>query len=251
MILNGPVVRRLSFNYGAGCFGPGWRANATLGRAVRLILMNVGGAVPGDLDSATHGHPGKYTYCIAEHEEANPWEPLHVERGYPRGTSTVTVINAEAPHSINDARSRTARGLIGTVASAMSSLGCNNVYYQGEPVLVLGPEHAQLFHREGWSKRDVKAALFEAARQPVRLVRDRGMEIGKEAPHWINWDQDDASVPVVHRPDDLIVVVAGGAGSKSMCAPTAGRQSRSVTRAIHYLPGDDGAESEPRGAQPV
>jgi hypothetical protein len=77
------------------------------------------------------------------------------------------------------------------------------------------------------------------------------MEIGKEAPHWINWDQDDASVPVVHRPDDLIVVVAGGAGSKSMCAPTAGRQSRSVTRAIHYLPGDDGAESEPRGAQPV
>lgn len=237
MIVNGPLVERLSINYGAGCFGPGWQANATLGRAVRLILMNIGGAVPGEVDSATHGHPGKYTYCIAENEAANPWEPLHVERGYPRGTSTVTLVNAEAPHSINDARSKTGRSLLGTITSAMSTLGCNNVYYQGQPVLILGPEHAHLLHREGWSKYDIKAYIYEYARQPARLVRNRGMEIGKESPRWIDLQDDTALVPIVQRPDEVIVVVAGGTGSKSMCVPTAGRQSLSVTKPIRHVPG--------------
>lgn len=234
LIVNGPIADRLSINYGAGCLGPGWRANATMGRAVRLVLMNVGGAVPGEMDSATHGHPGKYTYCFAENADANPWQPLHVERGYAADVSTVTVVNAEAPHSINDARSRTARGLLETVASAMSTLGCNNIYYQGQPVLVLGPEHAQLLHRQGWSKDDIKAYLYEYARQPARLVRHRGMEIGKEFPRWIDLDDDEARVPIVQRPGDVIVVVAGGTGSKSMCIPTAGRQSLSVTKAITH-----------------
>ena len=232
VIVNGPIAERLGINYGPGCLGPGWRANATIGRAVRLALINIGGASPGVIDSATHGHPGKYTYCFAENERSNPWIPLHVERGFSADTSTVTVVNAEAPHSINDAKSKVALDLMLTIASVMSTLGANNTYYQGHPVLILGPEHAALLHRLGWDKADVKAYIYEHARQPARLVRGRGMEIGREFPHWVDLAHDAAMVPIIARPDDLIVVVAGGAGAKSMCAPTAGRQSLSITRAI-------------------
>lgn len=232
IIVNGPISDELGINYGAGCLGSGWRANATIGRALRLVLTNIGGALPGIVDSATHGHPGKYTVCFAENEGASPWTPLHEDRGYSKEVSTVTLVHTEAPHSINDARSKTARGLMTTVASTMCTLGVNNIYYQGQPVLVLGPEHAQLLAKEGWSKQDVKAYIHEFARQPARLVRDRGMEIGREFPQWIDLSDDDAMVPIIDKADDLIVVVSGGGGPKSMCVPTSGRQSLSVTRPI-------------------
>lgn len=232
IIINGPIADQLAINYGVGCMGSGWRANATIGRALRLVLTNIGGARAGIVDSATHGHPGKYSFCIAENERLTPWEPLHVERGFAKDESTVTVIHTEAPHSINDARSKTARGLMTTVVSTMCTLGGNNVYYQGQPVLVLGPEHANLLARQGWRKRDVKAFVHEFARQPARLVRERGMEIGKEFPAWIDLTDDSATVPITEKPDDLVVIVSGGAGPKSMCVPTSGRQSLSVTKAI-------------------
>ena len=115
LILNGPIVQALQVNSGHNVFGPGWRANATIGRAVQLALVNIGGAQPGVLDKATFGHPGKYTYCIAENEAASPWEPLHVERGF-RADNTVTVYPAEAPHNINNHGSQNARDLLTVVA---------------------------------------------------------------------------------------------------------------------------------------
>ena len=232
MIVNGPIVETLSINYGTGCFGPGRQANATLGRAIRLILLNLGGATPGQVDSATHGHPGKYTYCIAENEQASPWEPLHVERGFAASTSTVTVVNAEGPHSINDARSETAESLLGTIGSTMATLGGNNLYCQGQPVLVLGPEHARFLHRAGMSKDDIKTYLFEHARQPAKLIANRGMEILDEFAQWIDRQDDSVLIPIASRPEDIIVIVAGGGGPKSMCVPTAGSHSMSVTRPI-------------------
>ena len=232
IIVNGPINDELAINYGTGCMGAGWRANATIGRALRLVLTNIGGARPGLVDSATHGHPGKYAFCIGENELLTPWEPLHVERGFAKNDSTVTVVHTEAPHSINDARSKTARGLMTTVVSTMSTLGVNNLYYQGEPVLVLGPEHANLLARAGWSKRDVKAFVHQYARQPALLVRGRGMEIGREFPAWIDLANDTDTVPIIEHPDDLIVVVSGGGGPKSMCVPTSGRQSLSATKLI-------------------
>ncbi len=232
IIVNGPVVKELAINYGSNVFGCGWRANATIGRALRLILTNIGGAVPGAIDSATHGHPGKFSYCIAEDEDSNPWEPLHVERGFPRNASTVTLLNAEAPHSINDAKSTTGYSLLTTCASTMATLGGNNIYYQGEPMLVLGPEHARLLVREGWSKYDVKGFLFEKARLPVGMILKRGMEMGKEFPKWIDLDDEKEMAPIVMKPEDIIVIVAGGTGAKSMCVLTAGRQSLSVTKPI-------------------
>src|SRR5262249_36955576 len=102
LIVNGPILREIGLNYRHGVFGPGWRADATLRRPPRPAPVNLGGAVPAEVDFCQHAHPGKYTYCIAEHEAANPWEPLHVERGFKANDSVVTVVNAEAPHSMTE-----------------------------------------------------------------------------------------------------------------------------------------------------
>lgn len=232
IIVNGPIIKEIGLNYGSGVFGPGWRANATIGRALRLVLINLGGAIPAEVDFSQHGHPGKYTYCIAEHEEANPWEPLHVERGFSADESVVTVVNAEAPHSMTENIQTDPIEMMRTFASTMATLGGNNIYSQGHPVLVLGPEHARHISTAGWSKRDVKMSLFERARQPWGLVRDRGKSKGPFFPAWVDKEDPDASVPIICHPDDLIVVVAGGAGGKSMWCPTAGAQSLSVSKPI-------------------
>src|ERR1700754_4293454 len=118
LVVNGPIAREIGMNPGGNVFGSGNRANATIGRALRLILLSVGGGIPGDLDKSTLGHPGKYTYCIAENEEASPWAPYHVERGYAPEDSTVLVIGAEAPHSVTNHISDDPQGILDSIASA-------------------------------------------------------------------------------------------------------------------------------------
>jgi len=231
IIVNGPIVQRLRINCGRGVFGPGWRANATIGRALRLILVNIGGAGPG-IDASQTGHPGKYTYCIAEYEAANPWEPLHVERGFQRNQSVVTAVNAEAPHSMTENIQTDPDEIMRTFASCMATLGVNNLYSQGHPILVMGVEHAQHIASAGWSKRDVQQALFERARQPWGLIKNRGKSKGPRFPEFVDRSDDDSMVPIVRAPEDLIVIVAGGAGGKSMFLPTAGGQSLSVSRIV-------------------
>jgi hypothetical protein len=231
IIVNGPVAHRLSINSGRGVFGPGWRANATIGRALRLVLVNVGGAGP-LVDASQTGHPGKYTYCIAEYESANPWEPLHVERGFRRDESVVTVVNAEAPHSMTENIQTDPDEIIRTFASCMATLGVNNLYSQGNPILVMGVEHAQHIAAAGWSKRDVQQALFERARQPWGLAKNRGKSKGPRFPESVDRNDDASMVPIVRAPEELILIVAGGAGGKSMFLPTAGGQSLSVSKRI-------------------
>ena len=231
IIVNGPIVERLKINCGRGLFGPGWRANATIGRALRLVLVNIGGAGP-DVDASQTGHPGKYTYCIAEYEKANPWQPLHVERGFKREQSVVTVVNAEAPHSMTENVQTEPMEIMRTFASSMATLGVNNLYSQGHPVLVMGIEHAQHIASAGWSKRDVKEALFKLARQPWGLMKDRGKSKGPRFPDFVDQNDDSSMVPIVCAADDLIVIVAGGAGGKSMFLPTAGGQSLSVSKLV-------------------
>jgi hypothetical protein len=231
IIVNGPIVARLRINCGRGLFGPGWRANATIGRALRLILVNIGGAGPG-VDASQTGHPGKYTYCIAEYEAANPWEPLHVERGYALEQSVVTVVNTEAPHSMTENIQTNPDEIVLTFASCMATLGVNNLYSQGNPVLVMGIEHAQHIASAGWSKRDVQQALFEHARQPWGLVKNRGKSKGPRFPEFVNRSDDKSMVPIVREARDLILIVGGGAGGKSMFLPTAGGQSLSVSKPI-------------------
>lgn len=231
IIVNGPIVQRLRINCGTGVFGPGWRANATIGRALRLVLVNIGGAGPG-VDASQTGHPGKYTYCIAEYEAANPWQPLHVERGFCPEQDVVTVVNAEAPHSMTENVQTEPLEIMRTFASSMATLGVNNLYSQGHPVLALGLEHVQYLADGGLSKRDVQTALFEMARQPWGLMKNRGKSKGPRFPEFVDRSDDRSMVPIINAPEDLIVIVAGGAGGKSMFMPTAGGQSLSVSKLI-------------------
>ncbi len=231
IIVNGPIVQQLRINGGTGLFGPGWRANATIGRALRLALVNIGGAGPG-VDASQTGHPGKYTYCIAEYEAANPWEPLHVTRGFRREQNVVTVVNAEAPHSMTENIQTDALEIMRTFASSMATLGVNNLYSQGHPVLVLDLEHVQHLSAAGWNKRDIQKALFEMARQPWGLMKNRGKSKGPRFPEFVDKNNDHSMVPIMNAPDDLSVIVGGGAGGKSMFLPTAGGQSLSVSKII-------------------
>lgn len=234
LIVNGPIRKELDVNCRHNVLGHGWRANATMGRALRLIMINVGGNKPGVTDMATHGHPGKYSYCMGEDEEGSPWTPLHVERGLAPETSAVTVICAEAPHNINDQKSKTPEMYLGSAASTMAHLGGNAVYRSGlksEQLLVIPSETARWMADLGWSKRDVQVFLYENARQPVRLLRDRGgWDMSPFHPS-VDPGDDDCMVPIVPRPEDILVLVAGGDQRHMNFIPTSG-YNLSVTRPI-------------------
>jgi hypothetical protein len=237
VIVNGPCATRIAMNAGTGCFGPGWRANGTIGRAIRLILMNIGGAWPGRSDMATQGSPAKFSYAIAENEAANPWEPLHVERGYARDASVVTVFGGEAPHNVNDHVSTEAAGILHTVADTAATLGSNVGWYlsQSQFLVVLGPEHAATIAGDGFSKADVKRFLFEQARLPLRTLRLGGMWGIQDWPRWMQEVTDpEARLPVVQSPDEIFVLVAGGAGKHSAVVPNS-TFSRAVGRPITRL----------------
>src|SRR5713226_5876282 len=135
LIVNGPIARETGINAGYNAFGQGFRANVTIGRAIRLLLMNVGGGLPGTGDRATQGSPAKIAYCVAENEAESPWEPLHVEAGLPADVSIVSAFGCEAPHNIQDHHSNTARGILLTIAGAMGQAGSNNLLARGWPVL--------------------------------------------------------------------------------------------------------------------
>ena len=226
LIVNGPIARELDINSKSGAFGPGWRSNAAIGRAIRLIQMNIGGAFPGQADMSTQGQPGKYTSCIAENEEDNPWEPLHVERGFEAATSTVTVAATENPHNINDHWAVSAEELLTTIAGTMKTMGSNNFLMQyGEPIIALGPEHAATIAKGGFSKSDVKAFIHENARIPrgnfhERLIRQFYSKL-----------PEDALIPITPAKEDIIIIVVGGAGKHSSFLPTFGHTS-SITKAI-------------------
>ena len=188
--------------------------------------------MPGEVDRAQHAHPGKYSYCIAENEDANPWEPYHVERGFQPEESTVTITCGEAPHCITDNYNTEPHALLFGYADSMATLGGNNLSSQGEPALVMAPEHAAYIARAGWSKADVKRYLFEKARKPWKHVGVRGKSKGPTFPVWVDRTDPEASVPVLTHADALILIVGGGEGQKSMWIPTPGAQTLSVTEKI-------------------
>jgi hypothetical protein len=227
VIVNGPVRREVGVAAGANCMGQGYRANAAIGRAVHLALVNLGGARPGVLDRATAGSPAKFTFCFGENEEASPWEPYHVRRGFSPGTSAVTVAAAEGPHNINDHGSTTAEEILLTVAETMSTAGSNNLYLDGDHFVVFGPEHAETVAREGLSVKAVQEILYERSRVHVDRVsrgnRARFERMGIE-PHGHYYYLGSG-------PERIQVLVAGGDGKHSVWIPTFG-QTRAITRAV-------------------
>lgn len=235
LIVNGPIAQKLDINSGYGAFGPGWRANATIGRAIRLILMNIGGGIPGALDKSTQAQPSKYTYCIAENEAENPWQPLHVERGFDIAASTVTVVAAEGPHNINDHDSTTAKGILKTVVGSMTVVGSNNFTYPGsEIILCLGPEHAATIAADGFSKDDIKSYILENAKIPLDRLSEESREQVRKSPE-LRGDFGGGPIPIALTKDDIVVIVVGGAGKHSSFIPTFGLRHRSATKPIPVI----------------
>ena len=231
LIVNGPIARRLGIHAGGNVLGQGARANAVIGRALRLVLQNVGGARPGKEDRATHGHPGKYSYCLAENEAASPWEPLSAERGF-AGESTVTVCGSEAPHNINDHASTTPSAIVATVSSVAATVGSNNIYLGGEPLVLLGPEHAATAASTGWSKDEFKRQVWEHSAVPLtRFAPENIARFETIYPKGFKDRPAGAVARVTRDWQDVMVVVAGGAGKHSALIPSFGA-TRSVTRRI-------------------
>jgi hypothetical protein len=242
IVVNGPIRGRIGVNCSFGVFGPGFRANATIGRALRLIMINLGGAKPGETSMSTFGHPGRYTYCIGEFEEASPWSALSVERGVPAGQSAVTLFAGEAPHGISDHASRTARELAGSIGWSMSGLwNIKHFPLYSHTMLVVGPEHARTLADEGWSKEDLKRHLHETVRLPFRKLlpeADNGEGTNLRFGKGLKPEPDDL-ISKFPSPAELHVVVAGGtAGRFSMAIPGwlgTRNGSRPVTVAIEEL----------------
>jgi len=230
LVVNGPIAREIGLNAGYNAFGQGFRANVTIGRAVRLVLMNVGGGLPGTGDRATQGSPAKIAYCVAENEAENPWEPLHVEAGLPADASVVTAFGCEGPHNIQDHFSATGLGILLTVAGAMGQGGSNNLLGRGWPLLSLGPEHAATIARDGYTKKQVKEFLFEHARFPLARLGAEYRLQQIERHHVV--DSPDTLLPIVRAADDISVIVVGGAGKHSCWQPTFGDGTRFTRRTI-------------------
>lgn len=206
LVINGPVRQQLDVNSGRNALGPGWRANATIGRAVRLMLLNIGGGIPGDVDKATLGMPGKFTFCLGENEEESPWEPLHVELGLPVGSSAVTVIGAQGTSSIMPAYKK-ADSIVKCIANAMATTCSNNtIVGRGQPAVLINPGHARLLADQGYSKQRVKEELFERSRMPLDWFPDEVIEVQTEGERMIK----EGHVYVTHEPNDLLIVVVGG-----------------------------------------
>jgi hypothetical protein len=241
IIVNGPMVKKLNINSGYAVFGRGYRANGTIGRALRLILWNLGRNFPGEPDKSTLSHPGAWSFCIAENEEASPWEPLHVERGLPPGSSGVTVFQCGAPHAVN-ASYGNAKLALDNICGAMRSPACGNrfFFYEGEILLVLNALQAEKFGKEGWSKRDVKTYIWEHTKIPYREVEGTGLLTPPFAagtnlgdmyfPKWIARSDPDSPVPITPSTDDIHVVIAGHQGGWCAVCDGWGLGGRAVTR---------------------
>jgi hypothetical protein len=205
MIVNGPVRRALGMNSGVNALGQGNRANLTIGRALQLVVRNVGGGKPGGVDRATLGNPGKVGFCFAEDEEGSPWEPLSVARGFAPGASTVTLFPGEGPRSVVDQLARDPESLAHTLAACLRTVHHPKLPLAFDAILVVGPEHARVFQEAGWTRTMVLARLHELLQLPgAEIVRGAGGMAEGVPEAW-----RDATLPKF-GPDGILLVHAGG-----------------------------------------
>src|SRR6516165_7679388 len=212
LIVNGPVAREIGMNGDRNAFGSGNRANATIGRALRLVMLNVGGGRPGDLDKSTLGHPGKYTYCVAENETASPWTPYHVEKGFSPEDSTVFVLAAEPPHSVTNHVANDPEGILDSICSAMSTIANNNAVSSGHCAVVIGPEHARTIAGKGWTRHDVRSYLALHAYNlfsELTFNERYGRIYNRNLPKWYKREPE-ARIPIAPSADNVHLFVVGG-----------------------------------------
>jgi len=225
IVVNGPIRHEIGMQCGGNAFGQGFRANASIGRAVQLVVRNIGGGRPGEVDMATLGQPGKFTCCIGENEEESPWEPLHVERGFQLEQSTVTLFAGEAPRAILDQTSRSARSLATSLGLCLESVAHPKLHGYGEVLLVVCPEHGRTLEADGWSKADLRRRIQQATSRPLgqclpdsecaeglplqALPRELLGPDGRPKPEALAFP-----VPKFRRDEDILIVVAGARAGK-------------------------------------
>ncbi|OLC34582.1 MAG: hypothetical protein AUH28_08950 [Acidobacteria bacterium 13_1_40CM_56_16] len=229
IVVNGPVRTLIGMNATHNVLGNGNRANATIGRAIRLVLINVLGVIPGEMDRSTLGHPGKFTFCIAEDEEDSPWTPLAQEREIPEGQSAVTVMAAGAPRQIMNEWTADPEQILETFAAEMRHNMLTYSVWAGNYVLVIPKQLRDLLVAAGWQKRDIREYIFRSA----RVIRSDWAKIGKAN------IVDRSGGPMqeftaLKEPSDLLIVAAGGpaGGFGAVIPPWLGSKARAVTKPI-------------------
>ena len=231
MLINGPIAKQLHINSGDNLFGPGWRANATIGRAIRLIMRNIIGTIPGELDRSCLGHGGKYSFCIAENEESSPWPAFHTTRGFAADENAVTIFAAYAPHQYSNRLSATAEGVLTTACAHMRiSAGTAR---QPQYAMVFGGEHQDIMKKSGWTRKNVQDYVFEQTQNTILDLQ----KIYMLSDSYLNSDGS-SQYALVETPDDLLVIAAGGfAGVQSAFIPGCGGKngSQSVTYPIKSI----------------
>ncbi len=229
IMVNGPIRTAIGMNATHNVLGNGSRANATIGRAVRLILINVLGCVPGQLDRSTLGHPGKFTFCIAEDEEESPWIPLAQERGLPPGVSGVTVLACEAPRQVMNEWTHDPEEILQTFAAEMRHNMLTYSVWSGNYALILPKQLRELIVAAGWNKQDIREYIYRSA----RLLRREWATVGKA--NIVNRSGGpNQEFSALRTPDDLLVIAAGGpaGGFGAIIPPWLGSKALAVTQAI-------------------
>lgn len=241
LIVSGPLGDEIGMNSDVNLFGPGNRANATIGRATRLILRNVFQMLPGISDKSTQGHPGKFSFCIAERMRGNPWPPLCEAQGYPKGTSSVTAYAGAGFCNIENHGGNTPEQILGSVADAMANYGCITL---GQSVVILAPEHMKILADAGWTREQAQRFLYTEAKRPVDGMkgvgkfRDREYDTQHgEGAHALS------QAGFLHRgltPDDILITMGGGdAGGHSCFIPSWSRGRGSIMQHAAIRPRAD------------
>jgi hypothetical protein len=229
MIVNGPYAKQIGLHGGNGCFGPGFRPNASIGRAIRLMLMNLGGGIPGVGSATVFSTPLRYTACLTENIERSPWETLAVSRGYSPQDDVITCAMVESPRLCYDDVSREPRRLLTGIADSMVAMSSWNMHVRSDMVVAMSPEQATICANGGFARADVHKTLCEIAGRRVRDLknggnwrRERALKIN------VNPDDDDCFVPAIKDPRDLHLIVAGGWGPLTAVCHGWGGGSRAV-----------------------
>jgi hypothetical protein len=228
IVVNGPIRKQIGMNATHNAFANGSRANASIGRTVRLMLLNVLGGIPGQIDRATLGHPGKFTFCLAEDEEDSQWIPLAQQRGIPEGTSAVTVMSVESPHQIMNEWTHDPKELLDTYASAVKSNMLEYSIWEGNYALVAAKQHRDIFNAAGWTKQNIREYMFERC----QVLRKQWRDVGKAA--IAGRKDENQAYRALRTPDDLLVIAAGGpaGGFGAIAPPWYGKKSLAVTMPV-------------------
>ena len=217
IIVSGPIVGQLDINSGSNTLGRGWQANASISRALHLIIQNIGGSWPGVTDMSSIGQPGDFAMMLAENSEANPWNPLHMELGHPRSANVIAIMAAEGTHSILGI-GQSDEGFLKLVAAHLAGL---ERPYRATMLLVIATDTAKMLAERGWSREKISAYIIDRAKIPYRLYKERYLNgaISKGIPAWVFRVDDPAAMIPSPEIGKLLILVSGGTGEKSMLIP--------------------------------